>query len=148
MDSPLRSRRLLMAKRSKGDFFVLVGILAISAAFGVGCGDADPDSKASTPDPCESVSCGAFGYCQNGTCECMEGHSGESCEKDVQLTACCQCLSSNKRVGGRESCLAIEIATCEARATFQTQCACWESCYSECRDVGYPYSGPPNGCAP
>jgi hypothetical protein len=64
-----------------------------------------------------------------------------------QRTACCECLDRTTRYGSNDSCLSVSVATCqEWQISLNTQCYCWERCYSSCSGTGYPYGEPPNGC--
>ena len=80
------------------------------------------------------------------SCNCQEGYEGDQCETRTQVKACCECLKAKMRPDDSGSCLAIGVDTCISGVTFASACGCWESCWGECMDVGYPYAEKPNGC--
>ena len=38
------------------------------------------DAVTGVGDPCDGVDCGDFGSCDNGTCVCTDGYSGDACD--------------------------------------------------------------------
>jgi hypothetical protein len=88
---------------------------------------------------------------RNGKCVCEE----PSIEIDSECLSpgefyelqCCECLANSEEYLTDDSCLSVSIPSCQAQGSIvSAQCYCWEQCYDECRNLGYPYNEPPNGC--
>lgn len=77
------------------------------------------------PDLCENIACLNGGFCENGTCNCPEGFTGDNCEIEVIVDPCAgiECLNEGICEDGACDCpegftgefCEIEIDTCETQ---------------------------------
>lgn len=83
-------------------------------------------------------------------CECDTGYAWRedgSCQPEMQLRSCCECLDRTRDTNGVDSCLPVSVQTCEDQsATVIASCYCWEQCHAYCLDTLYPYEEAPSGC--